>query len=177
MNDNVTLGEVANPDFVGVSETDSLLGTVRLLAADGGRSAVVMRGREPVGTVCAADVFALLARGGSVAETRVESVMSEPPPTLAPTQSLADAAAALAGAPGGTLLVAAGATAEPLGTVTARELVAAGVASAPANAPAVATGAEPSAYSEQSICEVCGALAPELASYNGQLICADCRGV
>jgi formylmethanofuran dehydrogenase subunit E len=30
-------------------------------------------------------------------------------------------------------------------------------------------------YSDQSICEVCGTLARELANVNGQLVCQDCR--
>ena len=32
-------------------------------------------------------------------------------------------------------------------------------------------------FSDQGICERCGALTSELASFNGQLLCADCRDV
>ena len=58
MNENVTVREVMEREFVGVSESDGVLETSELLLREGSDLAVVLRGSEPVGVVTAALVFA-----------------------------------------------------------------------------------------------------------------------
>ena len=177
MNDDVTLGSVTARAFVGVSETDSLRATGRLMADEGTERALVLRGADPVGVVPAVTALDHLTSDGA-GEMTVAEVMSEPPPTLRPEQSVADAAAALS--EGDTDLVVVTDGREVSGTIRARDLVAAEASRPPAETaertvPVRATGDGP--YSEQSICEGCGALARELATFNGQLLCPDCRDV
>lgn len=178
MNDNVTLDSVASRTFVGVSETDTLRATGRLMADEGSERALVLRGPDPVGVVRAVDVLDGLTADDATPETPVTDVMSDPPPTLSPTRSLDDALTAMSEADADLVVITDGS--EVLGTVSARDLVAAEASRPPAgrDEPAVAvraTGDGP--YSEQSICEACGGLSRELAGYNGQLLCPDCRGV
>ena len=66
MNRDVTVREVANREFVGVSESDDLLETVELLVAEGSDTALVMQGSEPVGVLTDRDVLELLAAEGGV---------------------------------------------------------------------------------------------------------------
>jgi len=82
--------------------------------------------------------------------------------------------------------------AEPLGVLTERDLLAGGlhavedrdrhpVETAPpaaGTATAVGTEAETDAedsFEDQGICEACGTLTQDLVSFNGQLLCSDCR--
>jgi len=178
MKDDVTLGGAAARAFVGVSESDSLRDTGRLLAEEGRQRALVLRGAEPVGVVRAVDVLGALTDADADDEAPVTDVMSDPPPTLLPSRSLADAAAALSAADADLVVVAD--DAEVYGTVTARDLVAVEASRPPADGdrgPVAVSATGDGAYSEQSICEGCGALARELSGYNGQLLCPDCRGV
>lgn len=41
--------------------------------------------------------------------------------------------------------------------------------------PATGEGRDPEAFTAQSVCERCGALAGDLRNFNGQLVCPDCR--
>jgi CBS domain-containing protein len=177
MNDGATLGSVVTREFVGVGESDTLLGTVRLLAAEDAESAVVLRGRDPIGLVRADDVYDAVTADGSLGDVPVTGVMSDPPPTLAPSQSLAAAADALSGADADLLLVAEGD--DLLGTVSARDLVEALAARPPEGRGRSPTAASPDdvVYSERSICEVCGSFSQSLVQFNGQLVCDDCRTV
>ena len=176
MDDDVTLAGVASRTFVGVSETDTLRGTGRLMADEGTQCALVMRGSDPVGVVRSVDVLDRLA-ADDPADAPVTDVMSEPPPTLSPTASLDDAVATLSTASDDVVVVSDGTDVH--GTITARDLVAA-EALWPADraepAPVI-TAAGDGPYSEQSICEGCGTLSRELTGYNGQLLCPDCRDV
>jgi hypothetical protein len=101
--------------------------------------------------------------------------MSDPPPVVAPDATVDDAVAALTD-PDVVVVVVAD-DGEVYGTVGPRDLVAVRASRSPPESPPAATvqatGDGP--YSEQSICEACGALSRELAGYNGQLLCPDCR--
>ncbi|MFB6119890.1 MAG: cyclic nucleotide-binding/CBS domain-containing protein [Halobacteriaceae archaeon] len=177
MNDNVTLDGVASRTFVGVSETDSLRATGRLLADEDTERALVLRGTDPVGVVRAVDVLDRLTTDGGASDTTVTDVMSDPPPTLPPTRSLADAVAALSESDVDLVVITD--DEEVYGVITARDLVAAEASRPPVEERQTvalrAAGDGP--YSDQSICEACGSLSRELAGYNGQLLCPDCRGV
>lgn len=186
MNDNVTLRDVASPEFVGVSESDSVLGTVELLAAENASAAVVLRGTDPVGTITAGDVFSLLADGGDPETTRVAEVMSDPPERISADARLTDAAAALNGTDAGRVLITDPTTGEPVGAVSPFDVVAAGAVertqvAAEQSERSVGTTRERATDDEQyatpSICEACGSLARDLTNFNGQLLCADCIDV
>lgn len=196
MNRGITLRDLASPAFVGVNESDTLLGTVRLLADEDESSAVVVRGTEPVGSVTAAAVLGLVADGVDLAATTVGESMTDPPPVLAAGEGVDAAAAAFANG-ARQVLVADGD--ELLGTVAPRDLIAAGGTygrGTDADADAVAAprrdadeasgagiresadaGTAAATSLSQGICEGCGAFARGLAAVDGQLICPDCRGV
>ncbi|MFB6105760.1 MAG: CBS domain-containing protein [Halobacteriaceae archaeon] len=191
MDDTVTLREVASREFVGVSESDTVRGTVELLAADGDAAAVVMRGTDAVGSVTPRDVFAFLATGGDPATTRVTEVMSDPPERLSADATVADAVAAFGEDTGWRVVVVDPETGEPIGTVGPRDVVTTGTVERgrPAATGEVGTGTAATAgaetrrepaedeYATQSICEGCGSLARDLTNVDGQLLCADCRDV
>ncbi|MFB6200806.1 MAG: CBS domain-containing protein [Halorhabdus sp.] len=178
MNDNATVGDVMSREFVGVSETDSLRSAVQVMADEGVENAVVLRGREPVGVVAALDVLALAAADG-IDETDVVSAMSDPPPRLGPSRGLDAAVEALSDVEVPLVLVTEGD--DLLGTVDAQDVIEATAARPPSQREAppgpARTTTSDTAFSDQSICEVCGSLTRDLARYNGQLVCADCRDV
>lgn len=184
MNDDVVLRDVLSPEFVGVSEGDTLADTASVMAAEGVDRAVVLRGREPVGLVRAVDVLDRLSNGEAAGESTVDKVMSDPPPTIGVGERMRDAAAVLADADAWQALVVDGD--DVAGVIDARDIVMAGLAAEPldpartATTPSFATESEEPAadeYSTQSICEICGSLTRDLADYNGQLVCTDCRGM
>lgn len=179
----LTLRDVMTRDFVGVSESDTVHGAVRLMREDGVQNAVVLRGSEPVGAVSAADVLDLLVSDDDPDSTTVGSVMREEAPTLGPDSALGDVATAMLSNDSDLVLVES--ADELLGIITARDLAryALGSADSPDREPVVdrteATleGEADTSYSNQSICEVCGSLSRDLVNVNGQLLCPDCRAV
>lgn len=181
MQTDLALRDVMTREFVGVSESDSLLGATRLLREESARTAIVLRGQEPVGLVSGEEVVAFLADGGDPSAATVSEVMSDPPETLSPDDSLRAAATRLVEGDVGDLLVTA--SGSVVGTVDARDLVAASASQAPAETFAAGPAdrrsnpATASEYSTQSICESCGSLTRELVDVNGQLLCANCRNV
>jgi len=187
MKDTVTVREAMTRTFVGVSESDSVSETARLLADEDADSALVLRGEEPVGQLRASDLLGALA-GDDAETTQVGDVMADPPPSLAPDATVSEAALALSGDHDWRAVIADGDGA--LGTVDARDVLAAGVgrtaergverrveraADTPAGAEDRST--EPEEFDDQSICEGCGSLSRTLSRFNGQLLCADCREV
>lgn len=180
MNGDVTVRDVVAPEYVGVSESDAVLETVRLLLEEGTATAVVLRGSDPVGLLTERDVLELLAGGGDPAETPVEAVMTPDPPSVGPDHTVAEAADLVSAVDVDRLLVLDGG--EVLGVLTGADLLAAATIE-PTDEPTrsvaatTAAGAAIEGYSTQSICETCGALTRELADVNGQLLCADCRDI
>lgn len=177
---HVTLADVMNRDFVGVSESDDIAAAARTMRDAGENTAVVLRGSDPVGVVTAGDVLDVFV--GQRDPDTVAEVMSAIPPTLRPEADLEDALAAFSGTEFDALLVANGDGV--MGLVTARDI--ATVPREPATIeetvvvqPSGSTGAtaEPDSYSSQSICEACGSLASTLRNVNGQLLCPECRQV
>jgi len=181
----VPLRDVMDRDYVGVSESDDLRETVGVMCESDVDAAVVLRGGEPVGILTARRVLERVA-SKSVEGATVGDVMDDPPTTLRPEATLADAATALGRGDVGHVFVADGTGL--LGLVGARDLTAvsravvddvpvpdgASVESGPADDRARENG---SGFSEQSVCEVCGGLAGSLTNVNGQLVCTDCQGV
>jgi len=122
---------------------------------------------------------------GDPESTAVGAVMAPPVPTADPSTPLSVAAQQLVSQGVSHLLVVDEGAA--VGLVTDREVLAATgttpdgeeTATAPVaeSSAELAAEPEPAAADEsvQSICEVCGALAPALSTVNGQAVCSDCR--
>ncbi|MFW5949865.1 MAG: HPP family protein [archaeon] len=174
--------EVMTRDYVGVSESDDLVQTGRLLREEGVDAAVVLRGNDPVGTL---EVGAVLdhvldddgSTVGDAMNATVERVTINDPIEVAVDQLVATDE---------SILVVTNDANDVVGVVTESDLVR-----------AVALGREPEdqqseefepartegrtetneQYSNQGICERCGALTSDLVSFNGQLLCSDCRDI
>jgi len=181
----VKVREVMNREYVGVSESDDLLETVELLLREHAAAAIVLRGSEPVGVVTERDVLALLVDGPDPEEATVADAMTASIPTVAPDESIESATDQMSTQSAGRLVVTNGS--EPLGIVTERdllasrryqteseEMVAAEAGVTAASATDTRTESEDQ-FEDQGICEVCGALTRDLSSFNGQLLCGDCR--
>ena len=192
MNRDVTVREVVHGEFVGVSESDALLDTVELLLAEEADTALVLRGSEPVGLLTDRDVLEALVEGPPPEDAVVEDVMEPTVPTIEPDATIGEAADRVSTENPGRLVVTNGD--EPLGILTEHDLLVTRPTSVvtdreePADAMTLATEPEASrggtggtgdgeAFQEQSICEGCGTLTGDLASFNGQLLCSDCRDI
>ena len=205
MEGEVSVRDVMSREYVGVTESDTVLGAVRLMHEDGVGCVVVLRGSEPVGIMTESDVLALVAEEGDPAETEVSAVMSDPVVSVGADRKLSDAAGTMSREDIRRLLVTN--DDELVGVLSERDVISAsaslsGVPSLGEESPREVGGGglvgdermtgEPSSgeptetfadngtqshYSDRSICETCGTLSRELANVNGQLICADCREV
>lgn len=186
MNAEVQAHEIANREYVGVSESDDLVETVELLLEEGADTAVVLRGSQPVGVVTERDVLAMLVEGPDPHEATVGDTMTEQIPTISPTETLEAAADRMSAQSARRLLVTDGS--EPMGILTEHDLLTARthqperrdepLVPAGETGTAMATQAETDmedSFDDQGICEVCGTMTGSLASFNGQLLCADCR--
>jgi CBS domain-containing protein len=188
MNTAVTVREVMDREYVGVSESDDLVETVELLLRESADTAVVVRGSEPVGVVTERDVLAMLVEGPDPYDATVEEAMTETIPKIEPDASLDAAADRMSAREARRLVVTNGG--EPLGVITEHDLLAtrapepgdrqempeASVDSGVGTAMAVDAETEAEdTFQDQGICEVCGTLTRDLAAFNGQLLCPDCR--
>lgn len=205
MEGEVSVRDVMSREYVGVTESDTVLGAVRLMDEDGVGCVVVLRGSEPVGIMTESDVLALVAEEGDPAETEVSEVMSQPVVSVEAEQKLSDAAGTMSREDIRRLLVTN--DGELVGVLSERDVISAsaslssvpsldeesprevgggglvgnermtGEPSSGEPSEVIADNGNQSQYSDRSICETCGTLSPELANVNGQLICADCREV
>ncbi|WP_135822551.1 CBS domain-containing protein [Halostella litorea] len=194
--ESVTIRDVMTREYVGVSESDTVLGAVRLMREEEAGSVVVLRGSDPVGMLTEWDVLGVVADEADPAETTVASVMSEPVLTVAADESLQTATGKMSSERVRRLVVTD--DGEVVGVLSERDVIAAAATgSAPESAPAAPHDADPVAaatvegaqrddrvraepnggYSDQGVCEACGALADTLREFNGQLVCAECREV
>jgi len=189
MNTEVTVREVMDREYVGVTESDDLVETVELLLREDAETAVVLRGSETVGVLTERDVLALLVEGPEPDEATVGDAMTESVPTVTPDASLDGAADMMSARSARRLVVTNGD--EPLGLITEHDLLTTRTHDpmAESEQPAVATvegGAgtalaaegetdQEDTFEDQSICQGCGTFTRDLATFNGQLLCADCR--
>jgi CBS domain-containing protein len=185
---DVTVQDVMDREYVGVSESDDLVDTVEMLLRQEKETAVVQRGNAHVGVLVYEDVLATLVEGPDPGTATVGDAMTESVPTVAPETRLEVAADRMSAQESGRLVVTNGS--EPLGVVSERDLLAtrsqalessaetdevrAVTMSASAGAE---TGQVGDGYEDQSICEGCGSFSSDLSSFNGQLLCADCRTI
>lgn len=192
MNEEVTVREMMNREYVGVSESDDLVDTVELLLQEGATAAVVQRGNEHIGVLTERDILATLVDGPPPERATVGDVMTESVPTVDPEMTLDQVADEMSTRDAGRLVVANGS--EPLGVISERDLLASrayargqshdtgidhDTTTVSGSTVSVETGTESvgEEFDDQSICEVCGRLAPGLTPVNGQLVCADCREI
>jgi len=185
MNAAVTVREMMDREYVGVSESDDLVDTVELLLREEAEAAVVQRGSEHVGIVTERDILALLVEGPDPTDATVSDAMTESVPSIEPDASLESAADTMSTRSTGRLLVSDGT--EPLGFLTERDLLATRtherkeIESESSEAVTMTmhgTTAETEAknqFDDQGICEACGKLTQGLAGVNGQVLCSDCR--
>jgi len=196
MNENVTVREVMEREFVGVSESDGVLETTELLLREDADLAVVLRGTEPVGVVTDRDVLAHVVSGRDPESATVEEIMTESVPTVGAEQTLPEARDRMSSWSTSWLVVSDGG--EPDGIVTEHDILATStlgpettateresrqetvqqqMTASASNATSDGERATDDAFDEQGICEMCGALTRDLSSFNGQLLCADCRDI
>lgn len=183
MNSDVTVRDVMPQNYVGVSEGDGALETVELMLDEGVDTVLVMRGQEPVGVLTERDVLARVVEDGvenGLEGATVADVMTPRVPTVPPDRGVADAATLMDAEGVRGLVVTEGG--EPLGLVTEHDLFSVATMTAPAESElqlgnGVVERTESGNFSNQSICEECGALAADLADVGGQLLCEHCRDV
>lgn len=186
MDEPVTVRDVMNRSYVGVSEADTVAGAAELMREEGVQSAVVLRGSEPVGVLDEDRLIDLVADRRDPAETNAGDAM-RPAVAVDADQRLEGAIGAMAIDGLRHLLVEE--DGEVIASVSEHDILTAysvlGAGPDPAEAPmAVPSGGagetaelDREVYSTQGVCESCGALTRELSSHNGQLLCADCLGL
>ncbi|MDG5777676.1 CBS domain-containing protein [Haloarculaceae archaeon H-GB2-1] len=191
MNEDVTVQDVMNREYVGVSESDELLETMQMMVSEDAESVMVLRGDELVGVMSERDVLAYLADEEDVRGATVADAMTESVPRVDPETSLAAAASEMSAQSTKRLAVTNGH--RPLGLLTEHDVITTAsmgpaleerpdaergldmTVQAGAGGAARTDSTPESGYEDQGICEVCGSLARDLSAFNGQLLCADCR--
>jgi CBS domain-containing protein len=194
MNGDVTVREVMRREYVSASEGDSIQDTASLMLDEGVAAVVVLRGRDPVGILTQRDVLAAAVGDAGLESLTVSDAMQGNPSTISPDASLTAATDRMSGTAARRLLVAE--EGEPLGVISEHDIVMAstlstgmegqsspdheaetgGMTTEAVTATAAGTAADDE-YSNQGICEVCGSLRRDLSSFNGQLVCSDCKDV
>lgn len=191
MNSDVTVRDVMRREYVGASESDSLQETAALMLEEDVDAIVVLRGQEPVGMLTERHVLSTAVERGALDGHTVADAMVGNLPTVAPDESLSAATELISDTDTRRLLVVD--EDGPLGLVSEHDVVTASTLSPDMNGrtrqaetdamltEAVAQTSEGTAvdteYSNQGICEVCGSLTRNLSSFNGQLVCSDCKDV
>jgi len=200
MNGDVTVQEVMDRAFVGVSESDGLRETVELMLEEEVESVLVLRGQEPVGVLTERDVLATVV-SRRLDGTVVSEAMTETVPTVDPDLTLTEAAGELSAQSTQRLVVTDGTA--PVGILTEHDLLNTSPFQQEAGGPPE-SGGEPAdrkramanameaqaatseragtetatatgSFEEQAICEACSSFTRDLSAFNGQLLCADCR--
>ncbi|MDZ7850603.1 MAG: CBS domain-containing protein [Halodesulfurarchaeum sp.] len=176
--------DILSGDYLGVSESDAVLGAAALMRKSGETAAVVLRGQDAAGILTAGEILDHLVDGGDVESTPVSTVMNRDPPVVTPETTLGEATRLLVGTGRSHVLVEDGT--EILGVLDARDLAA---AKQPGRTEASTGGMQSASmvdsrdtavddgYSNQSICEGCGSFSQDLVNVDGQLLCPDCRTV
>ncbi|MFC6865002.1 CBS domain-containing protein [Halomicroarcula sp. GCM10025817] len=191
MNGSVTVREVMDREFLGASESDNLLETTELLVRSDDEAVLVLRGNDPVGWVTRDDILAHVVGEVATDSATVGEVMNESLPAIGPDARLPEARDKMATLAASWLLVVE--EGEPLGTLTASDILSTSLLEGETTAPvetaeqmattgraATTDGTDSIAednFDDQGICSACGTLTQNLSSFNGQLLCADCRDV
>jgi len=96
MESELSVREILTSDYVGVSESDTVLDVVSLMRDERTSCALVVRGSEPVGIVTEWDVLGLVDDERDPATTTVGEAMTTPVITVGPDRSLTDVATTMA---------------------------------------------------------------------------------
>ncbi|GAB3664133.1 CBS domain-containing protein [Halopiger thermotolerans] len=205
MESELSVTDVLTTDYVGVSESDTVLGAVQLMRDERASCVLVVRGADAVGIMTEWDLLDLVADEREPADLTVGDVMTTPVISVAPDRSLTDAASLMTRENIRNVVVEDETGVR--GVVTQRDVIAAASsfqatvaprsssnnsvrgsepgqrsdnltpqsAAAEADERALANGGDE--YTTQGVCEACGSLADSLRESNGQLVCPDCRTV
>jgi CBS domain-containing protein len=186
MDAELTVRDVMDREFVGVSEADDVRSVAELLLEEGAECAVVLRGQEPVGLLTERDVLSVVSEGRDPESVAVGDVVVGPVPTVGPDSRVDVAVDEMTTHGSRRLLVAEG---EVLGLVTEHDLLSATTIERydePVDVETAMNGdaldddravTTDRAISDQSICQECGALSRDLFEDDGRLLCPDCRDV
>ncbi|MCT9096628.1 cyclic nucleotide-binding/CBS domain-containing protein [Haloarchaeobius sp. HME9146] len=187
MERDVSIRDVTTREYVGVSESDTVLSTVRLMRDEGVGSVLVMRGSDPVGIMTERDVLWMVAENLDPETTTVDHLMSEPVVSIGADESLAAAADRMSREEIRNLLVTD--SDDILGVLSERDVIDATgplretrslddvTGTTATEATVAANGGDTDEYGSQGVCELCGSLADSLHDANGQLVCQNCRQV
>lgn len=193
MDGDVTVREVMEREFVGVSEVDTLRETAALMLDEGVEAVVVVRGNSPQGILTRGDALEVAVEGTDISEANVSDAMRATPPEVAADASLTAATDLMSSTSTRHLLVKD--SGELVGLISEHDIVTAsslgpsvdGEAAPGSETELMATETVAGAgqtgtavdeeYSNQGICEVCGTLTRDLSTFNGQLVCSDCKDV
>lgn len=181
MDEPVTVRDVMNRSFVGVSEGDSVAGAAQLMREEGVHSAVVLRGSDPIGVLDEDRLLDMVAETRDPTETTAGDLM-RPAVAVDIDQRVEQAIGAMTTDGIRHLLVEE--NDELVGAVSEHDILTAHSVLTPRPEPAelqigatYGTGEadlDNEVYSTQGVCENCGALTRELSTHNGQLVCPDC---
>lgn len=190
MDSTVTVQELMDREYVGVSESDKVTEAAELMLAEESESAVVLRGGESLGVLTARDALGALVEGDG--DSPVREAMRTDVPTVSPAATIGEAAGVMSSQGSRHVVVTEGD--RTVGTLGERDLVTTslvgsdketptGRSDATTDAELAAAGpagerdvaADTDRFEDQSICEACGRLARDLSTFNGQLLCEDCR--
>ncbi|SFB95495.1 CBS domain-containing protein [Halobiforma haloterrestris] len=125
MESELSVKEVLTTEYVGVSESDSVQGAVKLMREERAGAVLVVRGTDPVGIMTEWDVLGLVAEEHDPAETTVGEVMTTPVISVSSDRSLSDAANLMARENIRNVVVEDETDGEVLGLVTQRDVIAA----------------------------------------------------
>ena len=192
MESELSVRDVLTKEYVGVSESDTVLGAVRLMREERVGCVLVLRGSEPVGIMTEWDVLGVVADERLPDETTVEAVMTAPVISVDAMRSVTEAADVMHRENIRNLVVER--DGDLVGVLTQRDVIAVAGTFNATTTPALSS--QPSEehqsaemadadvlpnggdeYSTQGVCEACGSLADSLWEANGQLVCTDCRTV
>lgn len=129
MRDDITVQEIMNREFLGVSESDSLRDAAELLVREEADCLVVLRGGDPVGCLSPRDALEAMLVGDATVdgsdsdrEATVGEVMDDPAPTILANEGLTLAEDRLLSDGASRLVVMA--DGEAVGVLTERDVLA-----------------------------------------------------
>jgi CBS domain-containing protein len=186
----VTVQEVMDREYVGVSESDRVTETAELMLSEGAESVVVLRGSEPVGVLTQRDALAAIVTDDG--DSPVTDAMQTDVPNVSPAATISEAADVMGSRASGRVVVTEGD--RTIGVLSEHDLITTSPFSPDRDAPITRGEADGEAdvagladqrdtvaaaggFENQSICEACGSFARDLSTFNGQLLCADCRDI
>lgn len=191
MRTDISVRDVMTRAYLGVSESDPIEETAELMLDEEASVIAVIRGSELRGVVNERQLVRALLADDRAGDDPIESCMTAQPPTIPTAAGLSEAATILADADTDHLFVLNG-DGELVGVLSENDMLTAVTSILTTEVPlegeeeSVATDldeeieddtAELADLSVQSVCEVCGTLKSDLANFNGQLVCSDCRSV